>query len=274
MLALLLMLVHGGTDSHCEPETTGLDALITAPGIVLFGEQRHGTREVSQVIGSIVCQIAVQGLPFRVTLEATASNDPFFEQYLNSTGDKAAKRNLMEAPIWSEPPYYDGRGSQATLSLVERLRRMRKSKFDVGLHGLGRAQGDARDRDFVMASSAARLAQENPGAIVLGVMMSGHASNRVFEFNGAPYYPVGYHLGDLGVSSSTVSFHSLDPTAWKAAGRKPRIRRTNGNGADFVIEIGPLSNSPPARLTYDGKLLKSWHVGPTLVDANGPLPDG
>jgi hypothetical protein len=222
------------------------------------------------MFAEIVCQIAARGAPVVVGLEIPRDMQSTIDAYLGSGGSPADRASLTAASFWNRPrEWQDGRGSEAMLALLERLRALRHSgralhviAFDVPDDSP--AGGNDRDRDRAMADLLRQVRATAPEACLLVLCGNGHARTA----RGVPwdpsFVPMGMHLAEV---FTVLSFNAAYATgrAWTLlegadAGDHPVSGHDRGNNAfvertaarskegyDGVFYVGgPTSASPPA----------------------------
>lgn len=106
------------------PPVPGAEALLSNADrkFLVFGEA-HGTIEIPQLFGDVVCQASASRAVV-VALEWPPQMQAPLDEFMASDGSQAARTRFLAAPFWANPTP-DGRTSQAMFDLVERLRRLK-----------------------------------------------------------------------------------------------------------------------------------------------------
>ncbi|MEO1483115.1 MAG: hypothetical protein AAFU77_13495 [Myxococcota bacterium] len=222
-----------------------------------------------------ICRLAHEGIPVRLALEASSSNTPFFARYLASDGSRGETERLLRSSIWGDVSgeLYDGRGSLGLLRLLERIRALKAAGLDVDVYGVDRDSADPESvkshRDFAMAFKISALAKAQPDALILGLMSTGHAQKNMqaeTEIHPA-WYSVGYFLREnMGTPYVTVFFEPEDGRA-----RGAKLEYVGAKRNDYALRTVPLTNSPPAKQTYDGTVLTQWLRASRMVNREGDV---
>ena len=134
----LASLIVAACTSHPATEPAGAPAACNAPAgweqvagaaehkVLIFGEL-HGTNELQDTFGRYVCAASAQGGRTLVLLELSTSYADAIATASESADPRAELLRQMPQH-WSS---LDGRGSEAMLSLLERLIRLRQSGRDL-----------------------------------------------------------------------------------------------------------------------------------------------
>ena len=247
-------------------EVEGLEPLLAPGAGVLFGEM-HGTVESPAFVANAACLALRAGLPVTVALEMPYEDQARVDVFLTSAGTDADRAALLDSPFWKDE-YQDGRRSQAMLSLLDDLRRLRRGGRTVQVKLFDRMQrSSSAERDRRMGEALARVFEETPDGVVLALTGNVHSRIRRGTPWNADYEPAGFVLvtsrPDLRVTSLDVAY--TDGTAWTctsadASSCQARALRGNGdaqggrvvlhpeitNGHTGVYHVGPLTASPPA----------------------------
>ena len=141
----------------------GASALLTKGSTVLVGEV-HGTNEIPQAFGELVCIAVKAGVPVRIGLEMQPPELSAVEKFLDS-GDRS---ELMKATPFTRKRQ-DGRTSQAMVTLLERLRALRSAGGKIHLSLFDAQPGDPSLRPLLMAQTlrATRAEDKNDLLLVL-----------------------------------------------------------------------------------------------------------
>ena len=226
---------------------------------VVVGEM-HGTTETPEAFLNLVCSASQTGRPVFVALEYSSDWQPTLDGFLASDGGPDARAKLLTLPIWHSPTP-DGRSSQAFLSLLDGLRRMRRA----GLIG-GVAASDTSDitkellpRDAAMAEAWQAVPAFKNG-IVLILVGNFHAIRRAVIQGQRTMHPSASLLPLA--NSVTINVTSNGGTAWNCMNEGCGVHQ-NGTARqaaagitfsddperrwDATYELGvPSTASPPA----------------------------
>jgi len=110
-------------------EIEGLEPLLAPGAGVLFGEI-HGTVESPAFVANAACLALRAGFPVTVALEIPREEQPRVDTFLASAGMVADRAALLDSSFWQDK-YQDGRRSQAMLSLLDELRRLRRGGHPI-----------------------------------------------------------------------------------------------------------------------------------------------
>lgn len=164
---------------------------------LIVGED-HGTNEEPEAFFGIVCQASDKG-PVAVAVEQAASEQGAIDTFVSSDGGRAARDTFLRSPIW-HGGLSDGRSSQASMLLFERLRR---------LHMAGRVKSviaiqpnREADPGTYEQSMAQELVQHSPkNTLVIALVGAVHAMRTPVSFGGPAYLPMAGHLPARQTSS-------------------------------------------------------------------------
>lgn len=253
----------------CGPAIQGA-AAVTGPGTVLLVGEIHGTAQVPEAVGRIVCHAARRpGAEVILGLEITSDDQSTVDAYLASDGTDSAVTALMGAKHFARG-MEDGRSSQAMLQLLASVRSWRAAGalievvcFDAGA-GVAEAENQ---RDASMASTLVAAQRARPGATL--VVLSGNLHNRTVP--GTPWdpehVPMGVHLREVFPQLVSLEFRSSGGRCWACMGspdgevrcgvnlvdgedrgHEPFVERTARTEAGFdgVLYVGEVTASEPA----------------------------
>lgn len=148
---------------------------------VIFGEH-HGTAEIPALFADAVCHASTRG-PVIVAVELVADRQAAFDLFLSSDGSEPYRNALTYAGAW--PLKHDGRGSQAMMAMLEKVRLLKAAGRDVRIVGFlpgVRPSGfDQNYHELRMANALADAAYERPDARVLALVGSLHAQKTMFK---------------------------------------------------------------------------------------------
>jgi len=235
----------------CEP-VPGLDALLsrTEVRILLFGEL-HGTVEIPQFFGDVVCHATTSGRPIVVGVEYGEHEQADLDRFMQSSASE------YDPP--GRPTAQDGRYSRAMTDLLIRLRALRDQGAQLRVVAFRRSWLGSKYRspDAAMAAALKDHSKTDANALVIALVGSVHAS-KSREALGIDFTPAGGFL-DPG---STVTLNTTYPggQAWncsphcranprrRAGLQLPRgVHLTPSVGFDGRFSAGvPFSASPPS----------------------------
>jgi hypothetical protein len=224
----------------CDPAALVHESLLGPGAALLFGEF-HGTVELPAFFAEAVCHASMDR-PVLVGLEVPGSEQPRVTVYLASGGEPADRAALLAGPFWT-PSCQDGRGSEAMLGLIERLRALRAAGrvVDIALFDVELVDQGPR-RDELMARNLVAAMRAHPDALTLAFMGNLHART----VPGAPWNPqarfLGWYLRDSGMQVKALNYTSPPGTAWS---------QTMKEGSPREPVCGPTAwgglTPPPAR---------------------------
>lgn len=160
---------------------SGLTAIVARRDIhyLVLGES-HGTREIPAFFGDLVVQ-AQRSRPIVAALELPATEADRIERYLRSPGSEEDRRGLLDGEFWRSTAQ-DGRGSQAIVDLIEKLRQLRQGGWNGAV---AYCQPDPRDisnesYEQAMALCWKAASEASPDALVMALVGDAHASRAPF----------------------------------------------------------------------------------------------
>ena len=254
----------------CGPEVRGTAALTGPDSVLLVGEM-HGTTQVPELVGRIVCHAAnAPKADVILGLEMAIENQPAVDAYLASDGTEAARAALLAAPHFASETK-DGRSSQAMLQLIASVRGWRSAGAPVQILCFDpdpRVATTATERDAAMAKTLTAFHRERPGSTL--VTLSGNVHNRTVP--GVPwdetFVPMGAHLREAFPKLVSLDFRSAGGTFWVCMGSpggesRCGVTQSEGedrgsepfaelhatrddNGFDGVLYVGTTTASEPA----------------------------
>jgi hypothetical protein len=141
----------------------------------------HGTAETPAVFGDLVCDALAYGKHVTVALERVTKEQPILNSIVNGANLEEAEGKLLAEPGWQL--FLDGRSSQAMLSLLIRLRELKKQRPDLRVDAIdGPSYTDAPgSRDEALGKSVLGLAGSHPGDLVLVLTGNVHAMKKTFS---------------------------------------------------------------------------------------------
>lgn len=175
----------------CNP-IPSVESVLDIPNVrwIVTGEL-HGTSEMPEAFGDLVCAEARGKRKIIVALEHPVTEQAQLDEYFSSNGDETAKDQLLSYPIWHSE-MQDGRTSGAYLALLDRLRLMKKQSMIgrvIAIQPSGKSLS-AADYEAEMA----RIVQEasaSPDDLVVVLIGSIHARMTTFTTReGVTYMPM------------------------------------------------------------------------------------
>ena len=255
----------------CRP-VSGLSASLKRGNILLLGEL-HGTQEAPAFVADVVCMAAKKRIPVTLGLEIPSDEQASIDRFLDSGGMAAAEARLTEGAFWRPQKLQDGRSSIAMVRLIERVRALRASGYQVRIVAYDMKSGTpVAERDRVMAQSLTAAAGREPANLL--VVLSGNVHNRLTRgvaWN-KEYEPMGHLLTKSGNNSRVISLNMSHEggEAWSCRSPSPdsdevicapysyrpqagatawSVKLTAAPGAPFNGDygVGRITASPPAR---------------------------
>ncbi len=254
-------------------EIPGSELLLGPGNVVLLGEI-HGTVNIPEFFGDLVCVAMDRGLDVSVVLEIDLEEQDRLDRYL-SAGDDVEPAALLAGPFW-QSGYQDGRRSRAMFRLIDRLRQYRAESGYLPVAAMDRREHPSTQaREEFMARRVEEAAQARPEAVVL--VLTGNIHSRMVP--GTPwdstFIPLGALVQSLLAERRVLGLNATHPggSAWICAsgsgcGPSPltgtgqiteesSIRLTpEAESYDGLYSVGPLVASPPARDVTADELLR------------------
>lgn len=231
---------------RCGPGVEGMEQVLLPGAVVLLGEV-HGTREIPALAGTLACHAASMGAPVVVALELPREEQPAVDAYLESDGGQEARLALMQGTFWRRP-YQDGRGSEAVVALVERLRVWRqRDGLEVSVLAY-----DAPGQGNVRAEALARRLRWGRMRVPDGTLLVlvGNVQARVVK--GAEWdpelSPLGWQLAKEGLPVKSLDARFGEGTAWTC-----RLAPDGGIPCGEGPAIPPPGTPPERDLEYEGE---------------------
>lgn len=158
----------------CQP-LKGIEAVFARPeaGVVWVGEI-HGTNEMPDLFGDMVCAAGADGHPVIVVLERLPVEADFWNIFLGSDGGDEARGQLLMGFQWRNLSQ-DGRSSAAMLDLADRLRRLRQAGRITTVEFADRFSEPQTPRDTQMAQAVMDVKSKYPEARILVYSGNSHA---------------------------------------------------------------------------------------------------
>ena len=247
------------TTAPCAPPGGAAALLALDRRIVIVGET-HGTVETPAAFGEIVCTTAATW-PVLVVLEYPVQMQPTLDAFMAQPDAGTARRLLLDYPH-GPFRFHDGRGSEAMMALLQRLREMAQAGADLKL--LAGVPDSPRVPGFTQAhaeldraqqwSAAARAAPQRRMLVLVG---SVHAekTRRVGSALGLPaaahFRPeetVSLSIARQGGQAWTCREEcgvSSIPDVDSAQSSGVALTPTSDGAFDGVLSLGPATPSPP-----------------------------
>jgi len=165
----------------------------------------HGTTEIPQVFGDLVCNALAHGRRVTVALERTNEEQDAITTLIRSKDkDKtAAVNNLLTQPDWSS--FFDGRTSQAWLDLLLTLRDLKMQYPDLNVSTMidsAAAATSPKVHDEAMGKKVLSLAGNSKDELVF--VLTGNVHGFKSEFRGIT--PAATYLPEKQLISLLVTF--------------------------------------------------------------------
>jgi len=215
-LLLAVPVLASTQKTNCEM-INGLDA-IDKHRFIMFGEQ-HGTVEIPQRFGDMVCHAAVNTKgKVAILLELPVS----LQENLNGYFDgKVTQQQFLSHLVWS-PKWQDGRYSVAMLSLIDRLKSYRQlfpNKIDVFLVDLLPENAKGKSKAEYMAENILGHVKDDHKKIL---SFSGNFHNRVNVPSGSSVASLLEHLEPF-----TLTVKANKGSYWACTGPTPDACKLN-----------------------------------------------
>lgn len=179
-------------ESLCPRQVQGLRELLR-PGLTLLVGEQLGTRETPEVVGDMVCEAAMLGLPVALGVSISQEEQARLEAYLASPGAPADQDELLRGDFWRKP-HQDGRGSRAMMDLVDRLRSLRASGLPVSLVAFGVETSTGSQRDMQMADVLLVRREKHREEVLLVLAGNVHVRTREGVSWDERFIPMAWHL--------------------------------------------------------------------------------
>ncbi|RZJ00052.1 MAG: hypothetical protein EON90_09065 [Brevundimonas sp.] len=248
--------------SDCTPPD-GTDALLAMPQRYIVIGESHGTTETPAAFAQMVCAAAARG-PVTVALELPTEMQPQLDAFLAAT-DEAAALSVLENTHVMNPRMNDGRNSQAILTMLLSIRRLRVDGRDVAFHAFQPSKPRPRELDQAwyeldMGHALSGAAYARPQSKVLVIVGNLHARKTRIEPFPDVGVPAAGHLPAADVLTLKVAqqggeewncqaecgVHS-SRGVYDAEARGVILEPTEDNAFDGVLALGPTTASPPIR---------------------------
>jgi hypothetical protein len=215
--------------------------------LVMVGEM-HGTREVPEYFGELVCSALATESSVAIGLELPVAMAPALDEYLDSDNADAVEK-LLNDPSWS-PTFQDGRLSEAMLQLIQKLATLKaRHEGQLSVHLID-APEDYRDGEMPKSRSLAAHIRKiiNDSNADYLFTLTGNFHNRI---NVPPDQSAATALSELEPFTVTLSWQKGQ--AWMCAGATPdNCGDTRLPNRDTEIE--------EARIVLNDDEQSRWHA--------------
>lgn len=262
-LGIVAAQLSGAATSECSPDPRLSAASLPQGHVIVVGETTHGTKQAPALLADLLCGFAQNGQPVILAWEASRDGQTAVNAFLNSTGSTADRERLADAAM-RDP---SGRTSLAMLDTLDAARRLRQSNARVAVALVDHAESDVLEplypdqdryalwsqarRQALMAQAVLARQQQYPDHRV--VFFTSHAGRQGNELGR------GYESATLLLSRFTrvhvVGLIDNGGEAWACRGRTlpevvckahPFPATRQFPGADQLVNLGPITASPPA----------------------------
>jgi hypothetical protein len=261
MLAAIAAALVLGPSPACRP-LPGSEVLWREETRFIFIGETHGTVEAPAAFADLVC-LALDRGPVTAALEFPTAMQPTLDAFMDAETDEAARAALL-AYAYGPFRFHDGRGSEAMMAMLIRLRALRREGRPLAvvatvpdsprLRGFGQSYSEL-DRAAVWVEAA----RARPEARVLVFVGRVHAG-KVRRVGSPIGLPAAAHIrpeeslslaiarqggqawlcrDDCGVASITPA----DDAALRGVVLSPEL----DPAFDGLLALGPWTASPPAR---------------------------
>jgi hypothetical protein len=248
------------TEGHvsCSAIPQELESMLLAGSLVLVGEM-HGTNEMPQAFSDIVCTSLKTGIQVNIGLELLPKNQKSINAFINSDGSQAEILKMVSTGHWVDD-WDDGRDSLAILGLLEDIRTWKSAKLNFSLFYFDSTQ-EHRDREMFKLTTS----HIEPRSINLIFTGNLHAKKSHSMFRGNVHHTMGGFLSENKIPFKSIYLNHSGGSTFMCA---PDCRVFNMGSIsqldqheifkknnlkspyDFEWNIGPISASMPARLSY------------------------
>lgn len=262
--ALLAASLHAAAldaPAQCRP-IPGAEALWRDDVRYVFVGETHGTTEAPAAFADLVCAALEQG-PVTVSVEYGEDMQPTLDVFMAADSDTAA-RAVLAAYAYGPFVHHDGRGSQAMLDLLLRLRAMAQAGQDLTLVASvpdsPRVEGFSQSyREMDRAALWGRQAMARPQARILVLVGRVHAE-KVRRVGSPLGLPAAAHIRPEETLSLTLAHQGgeawmcLDecgaapiPTTDALVARGVVLAPQQNGRFDGLLALGPVTASPPVK---------------------------
>jgi hypothetical protein len=230
--------------------------VLAVPGGTLILGELHGTQEVPMFAADVTCHLLDQGHRVVLALEIPTTEQERIHRFLASSGDAAARADLVASDYWTFP-MQDGRRSQAIVELLAKTQQWASARAPIEVVAFD-AEVPPAERDAAMAETLAAARRSTPDAVFLVVTGGLHAMRTPtpdfepmaarFEAMVAPSQVRSLRMAHAG-GSAWLCTEECGPHQLEGQRRATRtinlfVRPTEGFDGEFYV--GPLHASPPA----------------------------
>jgi len=212
--------------ASCVPVEGLAETLASRPArFVVFGEL-HGTLEIPQFFGDVVCQLS-EKKPVVVALEFVREDGEAIQQFIHSK--TKSDKSFLRRGNWAAESQ-DGRTSLAMFSLVGRLRQLVQAGHSVEVVGIIPSENDDLPQNYYelgIANELRRAASAHPSETVILLIGNVHAGKNVLtQFQGLR------PAVSLLPPDDVVALHNdgLKGTAWQCKADTCGVHEVGGLG--------------------------------------------
>ena len=233
------------------------DGFVVPGRVVLLGEF-HGTRELPEAFGELVCH-AASGAPVRVGLPLPQGEAERLERFFSLPNPSDRDALLRGSPFWTSPRQ-DGRSSRAMLTLLTRLGKLKAAGLPVQVFAFDADPPLGPDREQRMADTVAAEAHADPDGRML--LLTGSLDARTAPGGPDPAWrSMGALLAEAGLDVVAFDFGGPPGTAWSCQDQDPA--HCGGGTLQPGNPPGPPGLAPLPRPTPEG-FAGRWSV-PSLT---------
>lgn len=204
-LWMAFLLTSPGVAGACDRPEGIPDAKVTLVGEI------HGTNEAPELFYRLACATAARSQGVVVALELPRSLQAPIDSFMASEGREVDRERLLSVGFWSRARQ-DGRSSIAMITLIDRLRALRRAGFDVQVLAIDEQIEGSRDAGMALHISRSVETSAYP---LVGLMGNYHARKTRGVSWDDEYEPAGYRL--LRYSPLNVLVAQTSGSAWVCA---------------------------------------------------------
>ena len=260
----------GHAAADCQPQTS-LNVAAIKQQVIVIGEV-HGNAQTPAFVSGLVCSLLKDGRSVILALERDGGEQLALNQYLVSEGKVADRQALLALPAWTGA-MQDGRNSEAVLTLIDDMRKLRAPGQRVAVLAMQQRLGadvlqraderlplsaadnqlQSRINDRAMADKLAYAALMYRGYTVVALAGNVHTATQRPDWIQDPLYqPVGQLLKAM-VPTFFIGLKSEGGTSWNcrqvecaAQALIASPQYLPGSHIDAEVQLGKLTASPPA----------------------------
>lgn len=268
LIGACLALAAGAKAQECAP-LEGAELMDTWAGVVFLGEN-HGTRQIPDMAGRLICRQLQRGRRIHVALEWPEHWTPVLQAYLLTDTPDEARRLLLEKTDWMQRQrrFADGLTSQAMVSLLESLRQWRRQGAAIELSSFDTRQWQSPQHfsDVGMAAMLTRNLEARPSD--LAVVLSGEFHTRLVPETGPIAWPMAFLVRAARPEWTlhTVAVRWAGGSLWGCGPERCGVLEQPQRGAAAPVQLSPFPEADA--LGYSAQL----QVG--RIEASPPWPAG